>query len=172
VAVLQDMACGVRQRRGGILACDSPFRGEIYATDFNDEVLDKAREGIYALSAIRDATRNYQLSGGKGSLADYYHARYEAVAMDRSLRERVTFANHNLATDSAFGEMHLVICRNVLIYFDRVLQDRVLDLLGESLVHGGFLCIGTKESLRFWRTRARFEPVDESARVYKKMVEM
>jgi len=147
-------------------------RANIYATDFNDAVLQQAREGIYPLAALRDATRNYQQSGGKRSLADYYHARYEAAAIDRSLMERVTFANHNLATDSAFGEMHLVICRNVLIYFDRTLQERVLRLLSDSLVHGGFLCVGTKESLRFQPVRDAFEPVDEPARIYKKRGEV
>ncbi|MBM4370495.1 MAG: protein-glutamate O-methyltransferase CheR [Deltaproteobacteria bacterium] len=148
--------------------CD---RATIYATDFNDAVLQQAKEGIFPLASVQDATRNYLAAGGKGSLADYYHARYDAVAMDRTLRERVTFANHNLATDSAFGEMHLIFCRNVLIYFDQALQARVLRLFTESLVHGGFLCIGTKESLRFSAVSHAFEPVDEAARIYKKRAE-
>jgi chemotaxis protein methyltransferase CheR len=146
-------------------------RATIYATDFNDAVLEQARDGIFPMASLQDATRNYQAAGGKGSLADYYHARYDAVVMDRTLRDRVTFANHNLATDSAFGEMHLIFCRNVLIYFDQNLQARVLRLFAESLAHGGFLCIGTKESLRFSAVSHAFEPVDDAARIYKKRAE-
>lgn len=144
-------------------------RATIYATDFNDTVLQKAREGIYDLGRLQEATRNYQESGGKASFADYYHARYGAAAMDESLRERIVFSNHNLAADSVFSEMHLVFCRNVLIYFDRSLQNRVLGLFGDSLVHGGFLCLGTKEDLQFTAVADYFETVDRRARIYKKV---
>jgi chemotaxis protein methyltransferase CheR len=146
-------------------------RATTYATDFNDTVLQQAREGIFPMAALKAATHNYLAAGGTGSLADYYHARYESVAMDRTLKERITFANHNLATDSAFGEMHLIFCRNVLIYFDQSLQTRVLRLLADSLAHGGFLCIGTKESLHFSPVSHAFEPVDEAARLYRKRAE-
>lgn len=142
-------------------------RATIYATDFNDEALERARAGVYEIGKLRDASRGYQQAGGKGSLADYYHARYDAAMMDASLRENVVFAGHNLATDAAFGEMHLVLCRNVLIYFARELQERALGLFGESLVHGGFLCLGTKEDLRFTSVAGRYEAVDANARIYR-----
>ena len=145
-------------------------RGTIYATDFNDEVLDQAREGIYEVSKIKEATRNYQLAGGKASFADYYHARYNAAAIDGLLKERITFANHNLAVDESFGEMHLVFSRNVLIYFNRELQNRAMRLFTESLVHGGFLCLGTKEDIQFTDVSNRYDVVDEKARIYKKKV--
>ncbi len=145
-------------------------RTTIYATDFNDAALDQARQGIYATDKLREATRNYQLAGGKRSFSEYYHARYEAAAMDTSLRQRVVFSNHNLVSDSAFGEMHLVFCRNVLIYFNRDLQNRVLGLITESLVHGGFLCLGTKEDLQFTDVHVRYEVVDAKARLFKKKV--
>lgn len=143
-------------------------RATIYATDFNDEALDKAREGIYEVGKVREATQNYQQAGGKASFSEYYHARYDAAAMDRSLKERITFANHNLAADEAFGEMQLIFCRNVLIYFNRELQNRVLWLLTESLAHGGFLCLGTKEDLQFTDVHALYDVVDAKAKIYKK----
>ena len=145
-------------------------RATIYATDFNEEALDLAREGIYPIEKFKAATRNYQLAGGKGSLSDYYHAAYDAARMDPALRERVVFSVHNLATDSVFGEIHLVLCRNVLIYFGRELQNRALWLLTESLVHGGYLCLGTKENLQFTEVHAHFSTLDHAARLYKKQV--
>jgi chemotaxis protein methyltransferase CheR len=143
-------------------------RATIYATDFNDEVLDKAREGIYDMQRIREATKNYHEAGGKVSFADYYHAKYNLAAMDSSLKERIVFSAHNLASDSAFGEMHLVCCRNVLIYFSRELQNRVLRLFTESLVHGGFLCLGTKEDLQFTDVSSQYQVIDKAARIYRK----
>jgi chemotaxis protein methyltransferase CheR len=142
----------------------------IYATDFNDAVLDQAREGVYPVEKIQEATRNYQQAGGSASFGQYYHSRYEAVAMDRSLKERITFTNHNLVTDGIFGEMHLVFCRNVLIYFNRDLQNRALRLFTESLVHGGFLCLGTKENLQFTEVSHQYEVVNRKTRIYKKRV--
>lgn len=143
-------------------------RATIYATDFNDEAIERAREGIYTVSKMQEATRNYQQAGGKESFSEYYHARYDAAAMAVSLKERITFANHNLAVDEAFGEMHLVFSRNVLIYFNRELQNRALRLFTESLVHGGFLCLGTKEDIQFTDVSNRYEVVDGKARIYKK----
>lgn len=143
-------------------------RTTIYATDFNDEALELSRLGIYEIARLKEASRNYQRAGGRTSLAEYYHARYEAAAMDTALRERVVFSGHNLATDAAFGEMHLILCRNVLIYFNRELQERVLGLFTESLVHGGFLCLGTKEDLRFSSVNGQYEVVDRKARIYRK----
>jgi len=143
-------------------------RATIYATDFNDDALERAREGIYEVSKMKEATRNYQQAGGKASFSEYLHARYDAVAMSGSLKERITFANHNLAVDEAFGEMHLVFSRNVLIYFNRELQNRVLELFTNSLVRGGFLCLGTKEDLRFTDVNNRYDVVDGKAKIYRK----
>jgi chemotaxis protein methyltransferase CheR len=143
-------------------------RATIYATDFNDEALERAREGVYEVSKMKEATQNYQQAGGKVSFSEYYHARYDAAAMDGSLNERITFANHNLAVDEAFGEMHLVFCRNVLIYFNSELQNRALGLFTESLVHGGFLCLGTKEDLQFTDVSNLYRVVDGKAKIYKK----
>jgi len=143
-------------------------RTTIYATDFNDEALGRAREGVYAVGKVKEATLNYQQAGGKASFSEYYHAHYEAAAMDGSLKKRITFANHNLAVDEAFGEMHLVFCRNVLIYFNCELQNRALGLFTESLVHGGFLCLGTKEDLQFSDVSNLYVEVDGKAKIYKK----
>ena len=143
-------------------------RVTIYATDFNDEALGRARAGIYDLGNIQKATRSYQESGGKSSFSEYYHAGYDAAILDNSLKDHITFANHNLAADAVFGEMHLVFCRNVLIYFDRELQNRVLELFTDSLVHGGFLCLGTKETIQFTAVEDRYAVVDGPARIYRK----
>lgn len=143
-------------------------RATIYATDFNDAVLAKAKDGIYDLERIKRYTEVYQASGGKRSFSSYYHARYGSAVMDSSLRARITFANHNLALDRVFGEMHLVMCRNVLIYFNQDLQNRALNLFSESLVNGGFLCLGTKEALRFSDIVRDFREVEPGTRIYKK----
>lgn len=145
-------------------------RATIYATDFNDEALKHAQEGVYDIEKIQTATLNYQQAGGKVSFSQYYHARYDAVIMDAALKERVVFSSHNLASDSSFGEIHLVFCRNVLIYFNRELQARALEIFTESLVHGGFLCLGTKEDIQFTNAKDRYDIVDEKAKIYKKKV--
>ncbi|HPQ67499.1 MAG TPA: protein-glutamate O-methyltransferase CheR [bacterium] len=143
-------------------------RTTIFATDFNDSTLDRAKNGIYSIETIKEATRNYQIAGGRSSFSEYYHSKYNAAAIDASLKRRITFANHNLVTDHVFGEMHLIFCRNVLIYFNRELQNRVLKLFSESLVHGGFLCLGLKESIDFTDAVEDFEVVDKKMRIYKK----
>jgi chemotaxis protein methyltransferase CheR len=143
-------------------------RATIFGTDFNDAALERARQGIYPADRVQEFTRSYQEAGGTASFSEYYHAGYGSAAMDSRLKDKITFANHNLAVDAVFGEMHLIVCRNVLIYFDRELQDRVLRLFGESLVRGGFLCLGTKEDIRFSDVAEDFEVVDRSARIYKK----
>ncbi len=145
-------------------------RATIFATDFNDTVLDKAKEGIYALKDIRQYTANYQKAGGARSFGDYYHAQYELAIMDQSLKDNITFASHNLVTDGVFGEMHLVFCRNVLIYFDRTLQNRVLGLFNDSLNYGGFLGLGSKETLQFSEVAERFKVVDDQAKIYQKRI--
>ena len=143
-------------------------RATIFATDFNDAALDKAQEGIYALDRVKDFTANYQRAGGTRSFSEYYHAQYGAMAINNGLKTNITFANHNLVTDGVFSEMHLILCRNVLIYFDKELQDRALTLFGDSLVRGGFLCLGSKESLMFSEARELFEAVDEKSRIFQK----
>ena len=143
-------------------------RATLYATDFNDEALARARAGIYDIEKIKEATRNYQQVGGTGAFSDYYHAAYNAAAMDAALRQRIVFSNHNLMSDGIFGDMHLVFCRNVLIYFNRELQNRVLTLLTDSLVHGGFLCLGTKEDLQLSGHFDRYEVIDRKAQIYRK----
>ena len=143
-------------------------RATIFATDFNEAVLDKAREGIYALRDIRQYTLNYVSAGGLRSFGDYYHARYESAIMDSSLKSRITFASHNLATDGVFGELHVIFCRNVLIYFDRELQNRVLGLFADSLAPGGFLCLGSKETLQYSDMADRFKLIDERAKIFQK----
>ena len=144
-------------------------RSLIYATDINPASLDKARQGIFALSSIRGFTANYQQSGGKQAFADYYTAAYAAAIFDKSLAANIVFADHSLATDSVFSETQLVLCRNVLIYFNKKLQDRALGLFHESLSHRGFMGLGSKESIDFSTYAARFEPLDRPERIFRKL---
>lgn len=143
-------------------------RAQIYATDFNQVVLEKAKKGIYSVDRIKSYTENYQKSGGQRSFADYYSAGYDSVLMAPSLRERVVFADHNLVTDGVFGQMHMIICRNVIIYFDRLLQQKVVSLFMESLIDGGFLCMGRKESLSFSEYFDQFLLVNEKEKIFQK----
>lgn len=143
-------------------------RSRIYATDLSASALETARTGVYPLEIVLRGGRNYRESGGLHSLSDYYLAGNDAAAMDGRLRKNVTFARHNLAMDRSFGEMQLVVCRNVLIYFNRDLQDQALEMFWESLDNGGFLCLGDNESLSFTAVSDRFDTVDERARIYKK----
>ncbi|WP_163338301.1 protein-glutamate O-methyltransferase CheR [Desulfopila sp. IMCC35008] len=143
-------------------------RTTIYATDFSDTVLEKAEKGIYSAELIKKSTRNYQASNGKGSFGDYYYAEYKSAIFDGSLRENIVFANHNIVTDGVFGEMHLILCRNVLIYFDNKLQNRVLRLFTDSLRANGFLCLGSKETIEFSEVKDSFEHFTEGQRIYQK----
>jgi chemotaxis protein methyltransferase CheR len=143
-------------------------RTQIYATDMNEVVLKKAKEGIFAIDQLKHYTENYQKAGGKESFSDYYVAHYDHVVMDKSLKEHVLFSDHNLATDGVFGEMNLVVCRNVLIYFNRELQNRVLGLFLESLADRGFLCLGSKESIRFSEQSDNFDDVVKDEKIYQK----
>lgn len=140
----------------------------IYATDFNDTVLDISKRGIYPAADIKKSTCNYQKAGGKESFGNYYHAEYDSVIFDRSLKDNIVFANHNLVTDGSFGEMNLIFCRNVLIYFNKDLQNRVLTLFSESLCHNGFLCLGSKENLEFSDVAGAFVLIDKKQRIYQK----
>lgn len=141
----------------------------IYATDINPQSLEKARRGIYSLDDMRQYSENYRKAGGRGSLSDYYTAAYDGALFDKSLRENVTFADHSLATDAVFSETQLISCRNVLIYFNKQLQDRALGLFHESLCHRGFLGLGSKESLDFSAYSSRFEALNRQERVFRKL---
>jgi len=142
-------------------------RSRIYATDFNDAALAIAADGIYATREARDWSRNYMEAGGSHSLSDYYSARYDFIKLDQRLRRNVTFFNHNLVTDEVFCEAHLILCRNVLIYFSNPLQDRTLGLFRNSLVRGGFLCLGTRENIDFSPAGAGFTDVEHALRIYQ-----
>lgn len=143
-------------------------RCQIYATDFNEQALEHAREGIYAASEAPQWSRNYQAAGGLHSLASYTSARYQYIKLDDRLRRNVTFAQHNLVADGVFCEAHLVLCRNVLIYFSNGLQNRTLGLFRDSLVRDGFLCLGMRENLDFAPVAADFMPVDPALRLYRR----
>ncbi|QJE01116.1 protein-glutamate O-methyltransferase CheR [Massilia forsythiae] len=144
-------------------------RSLIYATDINPESLDAARRGVMPLDRMRLYTENYQKAGGKRAFSDYYTAAYGGALFDRELIEHVTFADHSLATDSVFAETHFISCRNVMIYFNKRLQNRVLGLFHESLVHRGFLGLGSKESIDFSSYAQRFEPLAKRERVFRKV---
>ncbi len=142
-----------------------------YATDINQDALAKAETGIYDLDRIQLFTENHRKSGGKSSLSDYYSAAYGKASFDKSLRKRVVFSDHSLVTDAVFAEMHLVSCRNVLIYFDPVLQDRALGLFKDSLARRGFLGLGAKESLRFSDHAGSFTDCVREEKIYQKLAE-
>jgi chemotaxis protein methyltransferase CheR len=143
-------------------------RSLIYATDINPAALERARQGIFPISELQQYTRNYQAAGGTAGFSDYYTAAYDAARFDRELCRYVTFADHSLATDHVFSEMHLICCRNVLIYFNRKLQDRVIGLFAQSLCNRGFLGLGSKESLDFSENGTAFEPVALRERLFRK----
>ncbi len=143
-------------------------RTQIYATDFNPVIIRQAKDGIYPIHRMKEFTLNYQRGGGKGSFSDYYTANYESVRFHDEFRENIVFATHNLVTDSVFAEVNMVVCRNVMIYFDRILQDKVIALFDDALPQGGVLCLGSKESLRFSTHQNRFEALVPKERIYKK----
>jgi chemotaxis protein methyltransferase CheR len=142
-----------------------------YATDINQEALRAAEAGIYDLDRIKLFTENHRNSGGKSSLSDYYTAAYGRASFDKSLRQQVIFSDHSLVTDAVFAEMHLISCRNVLIYFDRALQDRAIGLFKDALTRRGFLGLGAKESLRFSKYAASFTPFVNDERIYQRRLE-
>jgi chemotaxis protein methyltransferase CheR len=146
-------------------------RSIIYATDINAQALRTAQNGVYELARLRGFTENHRRSGGMTSMSDYYHASGESAIMDAGLRRKITFSDHSLATDNVFSEVHLVTCRNVLIYFDHALQNRALRLFGDALVSRGFLGLGSKESLRFTDVAHRFTEFSAPERLYRKTSE-
>ncbi len=146
-------------------------RSLIYATDINTSALQKAEAGVYDIDRVPGFTENHARSGGHSSLSDHYSAAYGRVVFDKSLRRHIVFSDHSLATDSVFAEMQFVSCRNVLIYFDRALQNRALGLFHESLCRRGFLGVGVKESLRFSAYADRFDEFVPRERIYQKKAE-
>ena len=143
-------------------------RTVIYATDINQDALQKAREGITSITNMKSYTENYLKAGGKNSFSDYYKAKYNSVLWDKSLRQNIVFSVHNLAMDRSFNEFQLILCRNVLIYFNQSLQSKVITLFYESLCAFGFLCLGNKESLLFADKRSCFEDIDKKEKIFMK----
>ena len=140
----------------------------IYATDINPRALEQAEAGVYTIDRIAGFTANHRASGARTSLSDYYTAGYGSALFDRSLREHITFSDHSLATDSVFAEMQLVSCRNVLIYFNRELQNRAIGLFHDSLCRKGFLGLGSRESLRFTVHAQNFEEFAREDRIFRR----
>jgi chemotaxis protein methyltransferase CheR len=143
-------------------------RCRIYATDLNETVLQKARRGIFPLAAMKEYTRNYQRAGGLNSFAEYYTADNENAIFRPGLRENVVFAAHNLVGDASFNEFHAIFCRNVMIYFNRELQERVHRLFYESLLTYGFLGLGRSETVRFTPHAKNFEEISLREKLYRK----
>lgn len=140
-----------------------------YATDINPDALRKAEAGVYALDRVPQFTTNHRQSGGKSSLSDYYTAAYGNAMFEKSLRRHAVFSDHSLASDAVFAEVQLICCRNVLIYFDRTLQDRAIGLFKDALVRKGFLGLGSKESLHFSAHTRAFAEFARDQRIYQKI---
>jgi chemotaxis protein methyltransferase CheR len=140
----------------------------MYATDINEVVLQRAAEGIVSLADMQKFTRNYQKSGGSGSFADYYTARYDRAVLSGTLKKDIVFAPHNLAADAEFGEMHVVLCRNTMIYFKPALKERCLRLFDSSLLPGGFLCVGLKETLEDKSVGSHYQELVPGMRIFRK----
>jgi chemotaxis protein methyltransferase CheR len=143
-------------------------RARIYATDMNDTVLQRAKQGIYPLGRMQEYTQNYLKAGGRRAFSEYYSAKYDAAIFDGALAQNVLFTQHNLASDRSFSEFNAVICRNVMIYFDPSLRERALGLFHESLTTFGVLALGRKETLRFTGHESSFDVLDERERIYAK----
>jgi len=143
-------------------------RTRIYATDINQLAVDQARRGVYPLDRMQEYTENYIKTGGKRSFSEYYVAAYDGALFDAALSENVVWAQHNLAQDGTFNEFQVILCRNVLIYFDKALQNRVQRLFYESLTRFGTLCLGNKESMRFSAYEDSYEVVDPAAKIYRR----
>ena len=144
-------------------------RARVYATDMNETVLRRAREGIFPLDRMQEYTENYIRAGGRRSFSEYYTSGYNGALFDASLKRNVVFAQHNLVTDGSFTEFNVVLCRNVLIYFDKALQTRVHGLFYDSLTMFGILALGSKESLRFSKYDGCYEPLVQSEKIYRKI---
>jgi chemotaxis protein methyltransferase CheR len=144
-------------------------RARVYATDINESVLDRARAGVFPLDKMQEYTQNYINAGGERAFSEYYLAKYDAAQFRRSLVENVVFAQHNLVSDRSFNDFNVIVCRNVMIYFDRTLQDRVHRLFYESLMNFGVLALGAKESIKFSPHQDSYEELDAAERLFKKV---
>jgi chemotaxis protein methyltransferase CheR len=144
-------------------------RARIYATDINEVVLQRAKSGIFPLNRMQEYTENYIKAGGTRSFSEYYTAMYDGALFSPALLKNVVFSQHNLVTDRSFAEFNLILCRNVLIYFDKALQERVHGLFYESLATFGVLCLGSKESLKFSKYEDCYEAVSAADKVYRKV---
>ena len=144
-------------------------RTRIYATDINETVLQKARSGIFPLERMQEYTENYIRAGGTRSFSEYYTAKYDGALFNPMLLKNAVYSQHNLVTDRSFSEFHVILCRNVLIYFDKTLQNRVHNLFYESLVTFGILGLGSKETLRFSRFEDCYEQTDPREKIYRKV---
>ena len=141
----------------------------IYATDINEAVLEQARAGVFPLDKMQEYTQNYIRAGGKRAFSEYYVAAYDGAQFDRRLTRNVVFAQHNLVSDGSFNEFNVIVCRNVMIYFDRSLQDHVHELFYTSLPMFGVLALGHKESIAFSRYAESYEELDAQEKLYKKV---
>lgn len=144
-------------------------RCHIYATDINDISLAQAKDGIYRYEDIKKYSSQYKKSGGTATLENYFHLTFENAVINNFLKKNIIFANHNLSTDEPFSKINLILCRNVFIYFDRFLQDKVTRLFLDSLCLGGFLCLGTKEYLKYSTYDDQFEHFKEKENIYRKL---
>jgi chemotaxis protein methyltransferase CheR len=144
-------------------------RCRIYATDINEAVLQKAKSGIFPLSTMQENTSNYIAGGGTGTFSDYYTARYDYAIFRPSLRENVVFAQHNLVTDASFNHFNVIFCRNVLIYFNNALQDRVQELFLQSMEMFGILGLGKKESVKYTSVVENYEEIDVDEKLYRRI---
>ena len=144
-------------------------RARIYATDINESVLDRARSGVFPLEKMQEYTQNYIRAGGTRAFSEYYVAAYDGAQFQRSLIENVVFAQHNLVSDRSFNEFNVIVCRNVMIYFDKQLQNRVHELFYESLAHFGVLALGHKESIHFSPHADEYDELDANEKLYRKV---
>ena len=175
VSVRAALGGGLLDRRGGLLAGDPARRGRasdrvrIYATDINEAVLEQARLGVFPLDKMQEYTQNYIRAGGARSFSEYYVARYDGARFARELADGVVFAQHNLVSDAAFNEFHVITCRNVMIYFAQPLQAQVHRLFYDSLATFGVLALGQKETIRFSPHEREFEELDADERLFKRV---
>jgi len=145
-------------------------KAQVYGTDINTNVIREAREGIYPLKEMADYSRNYVKAGGQKSLSNYYLAKFDSAIFSSQIKQNLLFSYHNLVTDSSFNEFNLIVCRNVLIYFDRELQAKVFQLFLNSLPPLGYLALGSKETILFNEQRDQFEVIDEAEKIYRKKI--
>ena len=140
----------------------------IFATDFNKHTLERAKSATYPMTKMPEFTENYYRAGGTSSFSDYYHSHDSYIKMTEPLSRNITFAHHNLATDNVFGQFNLILCRNVLMYFGKTLQDRVFSLFHDSTAPLGYLCLGSHESIDYSKSRQRYKTIIEDSRIYRK----